>query len=87
MGLHRKACISSLKESSPSSFVFSRRPCRHRRPSFPAMGYYPGQPRRAPRAKVENADERKERRKKGEEKNNKIYLQGATVTFIYESSL
>jgi hypothetical protein len=51
------------------------------------MGYYLGQPRRAPRAEAENADERKERRKKGEEKNNKIYLQGATVTFIYESSV
>jgi hypothetical protein len=51
------------------------------------MGYYPGQAHCAPRADAENVDERKERRKKGEEKNNKIYLQGATVTFIYESSL
>jgi hypothetical protein len=47
------------------------------------MGYYPGQARRAPRADAKIADERKERRKKGEENNNKIYLQGATVTFIY----
>jgi hypothetical protein len=45
------------------------------------MGYYPGQARRAPRADAKIADERKERRKKGEEKNNKIYLQGATVDF------
>jgi hypothetical protein len=74
VGLHRKACISSLRASSPSSSVFSRCPCRHCRPSFPAMGYYLGQPRRAPRVEAENANERKERRKKGEVKNNKIYL-------------
>jgi hypothetical protein len=54
---------------------------------FSGNGYYPGQAHRAPRANVEIANERKERRKKGEEKNNKIYLQGATVAFIYESSL
>jgi hypothetical protein len=75
VGLHRKACISSLRASSPSSSVFSQRPYRHRRPSFPAMGYYPGQAHCAPRVDAENVDERKERRKKGEEKNNKIYLQ------------
>jgi hypothetical protein len=38
------------------------------------MGYYPGQAHCAPRVDAENVDERKERRKKGEEKNNKIYL-------------
>ena len=74
--------------------------CRHRasplsgqahcrRPSFLAMGYYPGQACRhdAPGANAEIAygrEERGERRKEEKEKNNKIYLQGATV---YESLL
>jgi hypothetical protein len=45
------------------------------------MGYYPGQAcrRGAPRVDAEIAEEGE--KKEGEEKNNKIYLQGATVDF------